>query len=85
MQDPLPHGGSIRKLWIAEAERYRDHLLRLDLESRRSRFAGTVSDAFLTDYAGLGYCRMTSVRVTLVGAAPETSQLSRQPGLDRQH
>jgi GNAT superfamily N-acetyltransferase len=55
MQDPLPHGGSIRKLWIAEAERYRDHLLRLDLESRRSRFAGTVSDAFLTDYAGLAF------------------------------
>ena len=47
MLDVLPHGGSIRKLWIGEAERYRDHLLRLDAVSRRNRFAGTVSDDFV--------------------------------------
>ena len=51
MQDLLPHGGLIRKVWIAEAGRYLDHLLRLDLESRRSRFGGAVSDAVVRHYA----------------------------------
>ena len=30
MQDVLPEGGVIRKLWIGETDKYRDHLLRLD-------------------------------------------------------
>ena len=55
MRDPLPRGGLIRKLWIAEAELYRDHLLRLDLESRRNRFGGVVSEQFLTNYADLAF------------------------------
>jgi GNAT superfamily N-acetyltransferase len=55
MQDPLPLGGVIRKLWIGEAEQYRGHLLRLDAESRRNRFAGTVSDEFVHDYADLAF------------------------------
>jgi len=55
MLDPLPHGGLIRKLWIGEAEHYRDHLLRLDSESRRNRFAGAVSDEFVRDYADLSF------------------------------
>jgi GNAT superfamily N-acetyltransferase len=55
MRDPLPHGGLIRKLWIGEAELYREHLLRLDPGSRRSRFAGTVSDEFVRDYAELAF------------------------------
>ena len=53
MRDPLPRGGLIRKLWIAEAELYRDHLLRLDAESRRNRFGGAVSDEFIENYAEL--------------------------------
>jgi len=55
MQDPLPPGGVIRKLWIGEAAPYRGHLLRLDAESRRNRFAGTVSDEFVYDYADLTF------------------------------
>jgi GNAT superfamily N-acetyltransferase len=55
MQDDLPRGGLIRKLWAADAEFYRDHLLRLDPVSRRSRFAGAVSDQFLRDYADLAF------------------------------
>ena len=55
MHDPLPHGGLIRKLWIGEAEIYRDHLLRPDPDSRRNRFAGTVSDEFVRDYAELSF------------------------------
>jgi GNAT superfamily N-acetyltransferase len=50
MHDPLPEGGFIRKLFAGEAERYRDHLFRLDPESRRARFGGPVSDDFIDSY-----------------------------------
>src|SRR5208282_3277466 len=53
MQDILPEGGVIRKLWVGEAAKYRDHVLRLDPESRHSRFAGGVSDEFVRSYADL--------------------------------
>jgi GNAT superfamily N-acetyltransferase len=53
MQDLLPASGIVRKLWIGEADKYRDHLLRLDRESRRNRFGGTVSDQFVSDYVEL--------------------------------
>jgi GNAT superfamily N-acetyltransferase len=55
MRDPLPRGGLIRKLWVAQADLYRDHLLRLDSESRRNRFGGAVSEQFLKDYADLAF------------------------------
>lgn len=44
-------GGTIRKLWPTETTKFRDHLLRLDRDSRRMRFAHGVSDAFIEDYA----------------------------------
>jgi GNAT superfamily N-acetyltransferase len=50
LQDPLPDAGVIRKMWIGEAARYRDHLLRLDPESRARRFGGGVSDAYIRNY-----------------------------------
>lgn len=43
--------GTIRKLWPSETDRFRDHLLRLDKQSRRLRFAHGVADAFIEDYA----------------------------------
>src|SRR6187402_1030472 len=52
MHEPLTDG-VIRKLWIDRAGPYRDHLLRLDADSRRSRFGGAVSDAFITNYIEL--------------------------------
>jgi GNAT superfamily N-acetyltransferase len=55
MQVHLPHGGLIRKVWFAEAERYRDHLLRLDRASRRSRFGGAVSDDVVRNHADLAF------------------------------
>lgn len=42
---------SIRKLAPMEAFRFRDHLLRLDKDSRRLRFAHGVSDGFIESYA----------------------------------
>lgn len=53
-------GGSIRKLWPTETDKFRDHLLRLDKDSRRMRFAHGVSDGFIEDYAGR-MCEMGSV------------------------
>jgi RimJ/RimL family protein N-acetyltransferase len=44
-------GGAIRKLWPAETDQFRDHLLRLDKAGRRMRFAHAVSDGFVADYA----------------------------------
>ena len=51
MDEPLPDGGMIRKLWIGETDAYRDHLLRLDRESRNRRFSGAVSDDFVAQHA----------------------------------
>lgn len=51
MHEPLPDGGTIRKLWRGETDAYRDHLLRLDHESRYRRFSGTVSDEFIARHA----------------------------------
>lgn len=42
---------SVRKLWPTEGDLFRDHLLRLDKDSRRMRFAHGVSDSFIEDYS----------------------------------
>jgi GNAT superfamily N-acetyltransferase len=52
MPDPLISAGAVRKLWVGETELYRQHLLRLDAESRRNRFGGAVSDEFIRRYSG---------------------------------
>jgi GNAT superfamily N-acetyltransferase len=52
MYEPLISGGTVRKLWVGETELYRQHLLRLDAESRRNRFGGAVSDEFIRRYSG---------------------------------
>jgi len=44
-------GGTFRKLWPTETEKFRDHLLRLDNETRRMRFGMPVNDQFIKDYA----------------------------------
>jgi GNAT superfamily N-acetyltransferase len=58
MDEPLPDGGMVRKLWVGETDAYRDHLLRLDRDSRNRRFSGAVSDEFIARHAatanGLG-------------------------------
>ncbi|MSO66220.1 MAG: GNAT family N-acetyltransferase [Pseudolabrys sp.] len=51
MHEPLPDGGAIRKLWTGESDAYRDHLLRLDRDSRYRRFSGTVPDEFIARHA----------------------------------
>jgi RimJ/RimL family protein N-acetyltransferase len=51
MSDLYPGEGSIRRLWPTETDKFRDHLLRLDPESRRMRFAHSVSNTFIEQYA----------------------------------
>ena len=50
MTDAIVTNGLIRKLWMRERHKLRDHLLRIDADSRRLRFAHGVSDAFIKDY-----------------------------------
>jgi GNAT superfamily N-acetyltransferase len=50
MNDVLPDNGLIRKLWPGEIRKYRDHLLRLDEESRRRRFGGNVTDQYIRNH-----------------------------------
>ena len=51
MQQVFIEGGLIRKLWSVETDAYRDHLLRLDAESRRNRFCGGIADDTIRSYA----------------------------------
>lgn len=51
MSDQKTLSGTIRKIWPTEADKFREHLLRLDKDSRRMRFAHGVSDGFIADYA----------------------------------
>lgn len=44
MDELVSDVGLVRKLWIGETGKYRDHLLRLDMPSRNNRFGGAVSD-----------------------------------------
>jgi GNAT superfamily N-acetyltransferase len=44
-------GGTVRKLWFTETEKFQDHMLRLDVESRRMRFGMAVDDDFIRKYA----------------------------------
>ena len=41
----------LRRLWQADKEAFRDHLLSLDSRSRHLRFGGGMSDDFLVRYA----------------------------------
>jgi len=86
MQDILPDGGVIRKLWVGETDKYRDHVLRLDSASRHNRFGGGVSDDFIRNYVDLSISLDTVVHGFFIGgemrAAAELRQLG--PRLPRQ-
>ena len=51
MHQVFIEGGLIRKLWVVETHAHRDHLLRLDPESRRNRFNATIADDAVRGYA----------------------------------
>ena len=43
--------GIVRRLWRTDLDAFRAHLLRLDRETRRNRFAGAVADSYVARYA----------------------------------
>lgn len=47
----VPGRGEVRVLLQRELPLFREHLLRLDPESRRDRFNGSLNDAWITQYA----------------------------------
>lgn len=51
MAHRAPKSGPVRLLAADELGLFRDHLLRLDRDSRRDRFNGTLSDAWVAAYA----------------------------------
>jgi GNAT superfamily N-acetyltransferase len=51
MDEQSAQEAMIRRLWDADRESFRDHLLRLDPQSRHDRFNGGASDEFLNRYA----------------------------------
>ncbi|PSJ59711.1 GNAT family N-acetyltransferase [Pseudaminobacter soli (ex Li et al. 2025)] len=53
--------GIIRQLRPSDLPRFRDHLLRLDVESRRDRFNGFADDSFVTAYADRCFAKGTTV------------------------
>jgi GNAT superfamily N-acetyltransferase len=53
--------GTIRQLRPSDLPRFRDHLLRLDSESRRDRFNGVADDNYVASYAERCFAQGTTV------------------------
>ncbi|MGQ2906820.1 MAG: GNAT family N-acetyltransferase [Aliihoeflea sp.] len=53
--------GVIRQLRPSDLPKFREHLLRLDVESRRDRFNGPSNDAFVAAYADRAFRAGTTV------------------------
>jgi GNAT superfamily N-acetyltransferase len=85
MQDVLPEGGVIRKLWIGEAAKYCDHVLRLDAASRHARFGGGVSDDFIRHYVDLSISLDALVHGFFVDGMMRGAAELRPLGLHFQH
>ena len=81
MQDVLPEGGVIRKLWVGETDKYRDHVLRLDAASRHNRFGGGVSDEFIRNYVDLSLSLDTVVHGFFIGEEMRGAAELRQLGV----
>ena len=75
MNEHLIDGGVVRKLWLGETSLYREHLLRLDPESRRNRFGGSLED-FEVEESGLSF-----IGVLLGAAAAKRLQVRRSLSL----
>ena len=67
MSKTLTGGGTVRKLWPTEIEKFRDHLLRLDKASRRLRFGLTVDDTFIAAYAARANFKTTVIYGYFIG------------------
>ncbi|MDP3896396.1 MAG: GNAT family N-acetyltransferase [Mesorhizobium sp.] len=78
-----PHPGQIRQLRPSDLANFREHLLRLDTESRRDRFNGVTDDIFVGSYAA----RCFSDGTTVIGYVEDgevhgAAELHERPDLD---
>lgn len=78
-----PMSGHVRKLFPADLPEFRAHLLRLDPESRRARFAMIATDAFIANYAETAFALDTILfgyfEAGEMRGAAELRMLSGQP------
>ncbi len=51
-ESTLSHSDEVRKLLFSERNKIYEHFLRLDLEDRRRRFFGAISDESIQEYCG---------------------------------
>ncbi|WP_309085879.1 GNAT family N-acetyltransferase [Chelativorans sp.] len=86
VQQTSPAGrpsGVVRRLRPSELGLFREHLLRLDGESRRDRFNGAISDAFLQDYAARSFQQgATVIGYVENGRVLGAAELHERPELD---
>jgi RimJ/RimL family protein N-acetyltransferase len=86
MSEQTHNNGALRKLWPTEVDLFRDHLLRLDKDARRMRFAHAVSDDFIRDYAArmsdMGNVVYAYIEDGQVRAAAELRKLGDTWGLE---
>ena len=78
-----PMSGHVRKLFPADLPEFRAHLLRLDPESHRARFAMIATDAFIANYAETAFALDTILfgyfEAGEMRGAAELRMLSGQP------
>src|ERR1700761_1119642 len=85
MQEVLPEGAVIRKLWVGEGAIYREHVLRLDARSRHSRFGGGVSDAYIESYLNVSLADDAIVHGCFIDGALRGAAELRPLGSERPH
>lgn len=61
IHSPVRLTGTIRQLRPSDIPRFRDHLLRLDPESRSDRFNGMADDRFISSYVYRSFAAGTTV------------------------
>ncbi|OAN80874.1 hypothetical protein A8B78_10925 [Jannaschia sp. EhC01] len=66
-QAKAPFRPGIQRLWRSDQTKLVDHFQRLDPETRRLRFGGSVSDDYVTTYVA----QVTSVDSVIFGAFPD--------------
>ena len=76
--------GTTRKLYATEYYMYRDHLLRLDDESRRMRFGMNVDDAFITGYTNRLHDMKSIVYAYIIGGEVRAAAELRPLGFQMQ-
>lgn len=77
------HAGQIRQLRPSDLANFREHLLRLDAESRRDRFNGVTDDIFVGSYAARCFSDGTTVIGYVEnGAVHGAAELHERPDLD---